>query len=372
MAQKYKNGGFLPYYRGKSSREEAELSVYLRHKFVPFVRRQFPQHGLVQQKPAARLAFIRKHSKTHRFFLRFDVERFYPSVNQPGVAKVLLENYRRLSGKIPPLRMQQRVNRGFSSFFAEQPHRFGLPLATRLSVITGQALLLGLCSLLSDYPFLCYQDDFLVLLPTKAEIDVCMCRVYAELDKLGLKINLSKLASGCFATSAVSFTGFRYAGSNFGIATEKEEDFKTKIKAMTSLKRSYSNQAAFVKQINRAINGFGHYYKHASVRLLFGKLDAYVRQRIRRYLMRTRSATDKAANLKLSTDTLYTMLGLRSLVVIYDALKRPMLKTAHRITQPPQQAFALSRTEDLLMRQNKLLKELLDTQRASQMLLAAW
>lgn len=48
MAQKYKNGGFLPYYRGKSSREEAELSVYLRHKFVPFVRRQFPQHGLVQ------------------------------------------------------------------------------------------------------------------------------------------------------------------------------------------------------------------------------------------------------------------------------------------------------------------------------------
>jgi hypothetical protein len=183
MAQKFKNGGFLPYYRAKYSREEADLLVYLRRKFLPLVRRQFPQHGLVACRPADRLAYLRKHSKTHRFFLRFDVSRFYPSVSQPDVAATLLENYRRLCGKPASVRMQQRVNRGFSSFFAAQPYPFGLPLATGLSAITGQALLLGVCSSFADCPFLCFQDDFLVLCPTKADIDVCLCRVGAAKGK---------------------------------------------------------------------------------------------------------------------------------------------------------------------------------------------
>lgn len=372
MAQKFKNGGFLPYYKGKSSKADAELSVYLRRKFMPLVRRQFPQHGLLDVRPARRLAYIRKHSKTHRFFLRFDVARFYPSVVQPEVAAALLENYHRLSGKTPPLRMQQRVNREFGNFFAAQPYRFGLPMATKLSAITGHALLLGLCAVLSEYPFLCYQDDFLVFLPSKGEIDVCMCRVIVELDRLGLKPNVSKLSSGRFASSTVSFTGFRYAGGNFGVAPEKEEDFRAKIKTMTSLSRKYTNQAAFIKLINRAVNGFGHYYKHASVRLLFARLDGYIRQRVRRYLVLTRAVADKTANLSLSNELLHGQYGLRSLVDICNGLKRTAVKAAVQRALPVQPAFTMTRTEELLVHQVKLLKELLSVQRDSQLALAGW
>jgi len=117
MAQKFKNGGFLPYYRAKCAREDVELSVYLRHKFLPLVRRQFSQHGLVECRPASRLAYLRKDIKTHRFFLRFDVKLFYSSVSQPTVGDILLKNYRCLSGKIPPKRMRMRVNFWFSSYF---------------------------------------------------------------------------------------------------------------------------------------------------------------------------------------------------------------------------------------------------------------
>jgi len=361
--KKFKNEGFLPYYRGKSSRQEAELSVYLRRKFLPLVRRQFPQHGLVQHQPAVRLAYIRKHSKTHRFFLRFDVKQFYPSVSQPGVAAALLENYRRLSGITPPTRMQQRVNRGFSSFFAEQPYRFGLPMATRLSVITGQALLLGVCAALSEYPFLCFQDDFLVLLPSRAEVDACMCRVVVELDRLGLTLNPAKLSAGRIAGSVVSFTGFRFAGGAFGIDAVKEETFRAKIKSMTSLTCRYSCQAAFIKMINRAVCGFGHYYKHASVRLAFAQLDAYIRQRVRRYLVRTRAAGNNAANLNISNELLHTVYGLRSLVDIFDGLKRPVATASVRRAQPVQPAFTMTRTEELLVHQIKLLKELLNVER---------
>ena len=107
---------------------------------------------------------------------------------------------------------------------------------------------------------MCYQDDFLVLLPSQAEIEHCVLRVNAELKHLGLRLNVSKLSWGRFANTAVSFLGLRYAGGSFGVDAEKEEAFRQHIKQLTSLTRKYTNQAAFIKHLNRAINGFVHYY----------------------------------------------------------------------------------------------------------------
>jgi hypothetical protein len=91
--EKMKNGGFLPYYKGKTTEHDRELAVYLRHKFLPLVKRNFPQHFLVNSRPSARLSYIRKQSKTHRYFLRFDVSAFYPSIAPDKVVGVLLDNY---------------------------------------------------------------------------------------------------------------------------------------------------------------------------------------------------------------------------------------------------------------------------------------
>jgi len=109
------------------------------------------------------------------------------------------------------------------------------------------------------------------------------------------------------------------------------------------------------------------------VRLLFGKLDAYIRQRVGRYLARLRSTSDRRANLSCTTEYLLRELRLRSLVEIYDGLKpAPIRKPSAKFPDSTVPAFALSRTEELLVQQNKLLKELLAAQLDSQQLLAGW
>jgi len=132
MAKKIENGFFPPYYKGKSNQADNELALYLRHKFMPHVRRRFPQHFLAEPRPAKRLAYIRRYSRTHPYFLRFDVQAFYPSVDTAAVAPVLLPNYTCLTGKKPSGHMQQHVRFAYSRFFSRQPWPWGLPAGAGL------------------------------------------------------------------------------------------------------------------------------------------------------------------------------------------------------------------------------------------------
>jgi hypothetical protein len=361
--EKMKNGGFLPYYKGKTTQHDRELAVYLRHKFLPLVKRKFPQHFLVNSRPSARLSYIREQSKTHRYFLRFDIAAFYPSITPDKMAGVLLDNYTRLSGKVAPARMKQRLWLGFGRFFERQPYPFGLPLGTGLSAITGPAFLLGLCCSLQEYPLVCYQDDFLVFLRTKKEIDHCMQVVLAELNFLGLELNPRKVSSGRFAQSSVTFTGYRYAGGCFGIEAERIERFRAAIVNLTSLKRRYKNITAFIKQLNCKINGFGHYYKHASVRLVFAKMDGFIRSRVRRFVCRVRRADNHQANLDYTNDYLHNELRLRSLVLLFDGIKpKSGSKKSSKIAGSLAPSYSLGAIEELLRNQNAHLRKLIAMQ----------
>jgi len=72
-----------------------------------------------------------------------------------------------------------------------------------------------------------------------------------------------------------------------------------------------------IKLLNNKILGFGHYYKPTYCKQDFEKLDAFTRQRLRRYLIKNKNQKQKIGNLLLTNPELEN-LGLKSLVKIYE------------------------------------------------------
>ena len=108
--------------------------------------------------------------------------------------------------------------------------------------------------------------------------------------------------------------GFRYYAGIFTISEKKIEEFKNRIIKITHLtnKKSYN---VIVKLLNNKILGFGHYYKFAHCKQNFEKLDSFIRQRLRRYLIKNKDQKQKIGNLLLTNQELKN-LGLKSLISI--------------------------------------------------------
>jgi hypothetical protein len=117
--------------------------------------------------------------------------------------------------------------------------------------------------------------------------------------------------------------GFRYYAGIFTISERKIEEFKNRIAKITHLTKKKSRQA-IIKLLNNKILGFGHYYKFAYCKQDFEKLDAFIRQRLRRYLIKNKDQKQKIGNLLLTNQQLKN-LGLKSLIDIkvkYGSKKR--------------------------------------------------
>jgi len=135
------------------------------------------------------------------------------------------------------------------------------------------------------------------------------------LERLELKINIKKLSSGKFHQNPVEFMGFKYYAGIFTISKKKIELFKNKIIKITHLINKKSEKT-IIKLLNNKILGFGHYYKFAHCKQDFEKLDAFIRQRLRRYISRNKDSKNKLGNLVLTNEALKSM-GLKSLEEIY-------------------------------------------------------
>ena len=151
----------------------------------------------------------------------------------------------------------------------------------------------------------------------------------------------------------VEFMGFKYYAGVFTISKQKIEEFKKKIVFLTHLNSSKQHKIiklsnnknkndnshlfsaiagnkwkkgnsgkekikikATIKKLNNKILGFGHYYKLASCKQDFEKLDAFIRQRLRRYISRNKDSKNRLGNLILTNEAIKSM-GLKSLTDIY-------------------------------------------------------
>ena len=117
-----------------------------------------------------------------------------------------------------------------------------------------------------DVPFLRFCDDYLLFGKTSGQLQKVLSQVINPiLTELNLSFNIKKSKSGKFHRDNITFLGFNYYSGYIGIAEDKIEGFKQKIKEITHLTRKKPIPAT-IKHLNNQILGFGHYYKFADAK----------------------------------------------------------------------------------------------------------
>lgn len=188
--------------------------------------------------------------------------------------------------------------------------------------------MLDLCAFFLDIKqrdtvkFLVHTDDVLFLCKTKKDLQMLYIDFVNHLYALDLQPNLAKVQEGRFANGVLDYCGYRFAGGYVTISPAKIETFKIGIANYCThylKKNKLFSERAFIKNINRKINGFGHYYKCGSVANLFEKLDSYIRSQIR--------LVYKRLPLPLPSNTYLETLGLRSLTKLKKEKKTSLITT---------------------------------------------
>jgi hypothetical protein len=80
------------------------------------------------------------------------------------------------------------------------------------------------------------------------------------------------------------FAGFQVELRGIAVPYRQIDLFLSAIRQLTFPGRKYSSRESFIKQMNRRIQKFGHYYKYAPVRNLFSSLDKIVLYYVGMYL----------------------------------------------------------------------------------------
>ena len=308
----------LPWFSVSGDVDGALLAQALRTEFLPKIARRLPGHHLVGFRHDAIPEFVRNNKKRYPCFLRTDISKFYPSIRHREMIVGVQLAYRDLLGLDYVTREFKRQYVGaIHEWCRSLPLPEGIPLGSPLSALLAPLMLVPLWLEMKRrfrVPFLVYMDDLLVL----CEDEDQAARIYAFVaDRLysdyGLTLNHGKTSSGRFSRQSVSFCGWRFAGGYAGISQEKVEAFKARI-SEAARQTAKTDLRAFIKRINRKMDGFGHYYKYGEVGGRFRELDTFVRGEIRKWLA--------AAGHRGYTVKQLDALGLRSLAAIHAGVKR--------------------------------------------------
>jgi len=312
----------LPYFVGKNNKITSKLAHFILKKVKKRLKEKLPFHYLIFNRIDKKLKFIKETAKRYPYFLRFDILKYYPTINHQKLILIL--------EKILVSRRGKEKLKNFILPFLKHYNiqNKGLPLGNFLSYVLAGVYLFPLDFKLSQLnkPFLRVQDDYLIFLKRKKEPERVLKEIIEPiLNDLDLKINIDKLKSGRFHQDKLEFLGFKYFGGVFTISQEKIEEFKNKIIKITHLTKKKSTKA-IIKQLNNKILGFGHYYKFALSKETFKEIDQFIRMRLRRYLNRNKDSKNKLGNLILTNEVLKS-LGLKSLneISLKYALKKHLI-----------------------------------------------
>jgi len=315
-----KNTNNLPYYRSINlQKEEKVFAKFLLRKIRPRLKEKLPEHYLIQSIPYKKLKFIKEKSKSYPYFLKFDIRLYYPSICHETLTKEIESIF----GNSPSRRMKKCL-KDILQYLNSSPYGKGISIGSSLSYVFSCIFLLNL-DLKIPRPFLRQADDYIIFCKDKKEPEKVLREIVnPELKRLNLEINEKKLKSGKFHQDKVDFIGFDFYAGHFTIRESKVNEFKDKIIKITHLTKK-KPEKAIIKLLNNKILGFGHYYKYASCKQEFEKLDAFIRMRLRRYLSRNKDSKNKQGNLLLTNEVIKSM-GLKSLVEIKASKKTLVYK----------------------------------------------
>lgn len=278
----------IPYYTLNDHHREKEIARELRRIFVPRIRRRFAMHYLSGFKHDAIVQYTALWKKEYPFFLRTDIECFYPNCQVHKLIAQVQIAYRDLYGlRHVPRKFKEQYLPVLFNWSSRLPAGSGIPLGSCVSsIISAIALIPTLLALKHNYNvrIIVYADD--ILLFCKSDQD---CRkVWHYLQEslsvnLDLRLNPAKTKSGSFSSQSVDFCGWSFRGGYARISTQKINHFKDRIHAHIARSKR-ENTRAFIKTLNSKIDGFGNYYKYGNVCRIFDELDAFVRSEVRWFL----------------------------------------------------------------------------------------
>ena len=308
-----------PYIQNRSKViNQRKIAKYIKSKYIPRLKVINKKHPFISHNTSDMLDDWKSYSKKYPYFLKFDIKKYYVNIDHEILIKTLLEIYKSMYNRPAPKKLENDVlNKYLKNFFQSTAYNdMSLPLGSSLSYVLGYIYLIKL-DLVIKTPYIKYMDDYLVFFKKRVDIDKFVYDVLMPtLNSMKLNIQNDKLLSGKFSNTRMDFLGFSYYLGMFSCDDKRIDDFRSKIKALTSLR----NQDLFeivLKRINYKIVGFGHYYKYAMVKTTYIVLDKYIRSRIRRYYKRICSYNNiRVSNIVLCNDEL-SNLGLKSLTSIY-------------------------------------------------------
>lgn len=312
-----------PYLIQQDSYPIQEGALWLRNTFKPLMHRRLNtvyyggfKHNFIPE-------FISKHKITHPHFLKVDFSKFYPSIAHDKLAVEVLVAYKKLLGlSYVPVGFSKKFNALYWSFIHSLPiSNKGLPLNSAMSKALASLIYCPfLLELKKNVNIKCiaFVDDLLFLTQSKKDSTLVYHALHNFCARVSLTINLAKVQQGTFAGSQLDYCGWRFAGGYCSINPEKSTAFKEKLQQKCKSNHR-NNPRAFIKNINSAINGFGHHYKFGHVSGLYEKLDASIRANVKIWY--------KDNGRKIPTNSALETLGLQSLVRIKKGIKIPIIST---------------------------------------------
>jgi RNA-directed DNA polymerase len=131
-----------------------------------------------------------------------------------------------------------------------------------------------------------YADDFVILCRTREAAEAALEDVRAWVSENGLALNPEKTHVGdCRQPGeGFEFLGYRFEAGRRHVRKKSLNKLKDSIRAKTKRTRGDS-LARIVADLNRTLRGWFGYFKHAH-RPIFGRLDKFVRRRLRALLRR--------------------------------------------------------------------------------------
>ncbi len=83
----------LPYFQRNNTKNTNKMANFLLKKIKKDLKEKCPYHYLIFARQDKRLEYLQKMSKKYKYFLKIDIEKFYPSINH----KILLDNLSELN-----------------------------------------------------------------------------------------------------------------------------------------------------------------------------------------------------------------------------------------------------------------------------------
>ncbi len=155
----------LPYIQIKNNKRTNYLARFILKKIKNRLLKEMPYHYLVFQRKDKILKIIQKLTKKYHYFLRFDIEKYYPSIDNQKLIEILKRFLNSRRGK-------KLLENEIIPFIEKyQIFKKGVPIGNFLGWILAGLYLLPLDFKIfqTKKPFLRIQDDYLIFLKSKKE-----------------------------------------------------------------------------------------------------------------------------------------------------------------------------------------------------------